>query len=156
MDGGAWRLQSLGSLRVKHDWATSLSLFSFTHWRRKWQPTPVFLHGEFQGWGSLVGCRLWGRTDWCDLAAAAYLSVYMSVFVMGPLKEGYESNPGPHKESKCEKLPAKKVIELAGDRSTIWNVQAGKKTMTIVTVIEAVLAQAERIWSWFILFTSWP
>ena len=28
------------------------------HWRRKWQPTPVFLRGESQGWGSLVGCRL--------------------------------------------------------------------------------------------------
>ena len=33
------------------------------HWRRKWQPTPVFLPGEPQGWGSLVGCRLWGRTE---------------------------------------------------------------------------------------------
>ena len=33
------------------------------HWRRKWQPTPVFLPGEFQGWGSLVGCHLWGRTE---------------------------------------------------------------------------------------------
>ena len=32
-------------------------------WRRKWQPTPVFLPGESQGWGSLVGCRLWGRTE---------------------------------------------------------------------------------------------
>ena len=48
------RLQSMGSLRVGHDWATSLSLFTFMHWRRKWQPTPVFLPGEFQGWGSLV------------------------------------------------------------------------------------------------------
>ena len=37
------RLQSMGSLRVGHDWATSLSLFIFMHWRRKWQPTPVFL-----------------------------------------------------------------------------------------------------------------
>ena len=36
------RLQSTGLLRVGHDWATSLSLFTFTHWRRKWQPTPVF------------------------------------------------------------------------------------------------------------------
>ena len=36
-------LQSIGSLRVGHDRATSLSLFTFTHWRRKWQPTPVFL-----------------------------------------------------------------------------------------------------------------
>ena len=33
------------------------------HWRRKWQPTTVFLPGESQGWGSLVGCRLWGRTE---------------------------------------------------------------------------------------------
>ena len=56
-------LQSMGSLRVGQDWATSLSLFTFMHWRRKWQPTPVFLPGESQGWGSLVGCRLWGRTE---------------------------------------------------------------------------------------------
>ena len=57
------RLQSMGSLRVGHDWATSLSLFTFMHWRRKWQPTPVFLPGESQGQGSLMGCRLWGRTE---------------------------------------------------------------------------------------------
>ena len=43
--------------------ATSLSLFTFMHWRRKWQPTPVFLPGESQGRRSLVGCRLWGRTE---------------------------------------------------------------------------------------------
>ena len=52
----------LWRLRVGHDWATSLSLFTFMHWRRKWQPTPVFLPGEPQGRGSLVGCRLWGHT----------------------------------------------------------------------------------------------
>ena len=57
------RLQSIRSLRIGHDWATSLSLFTFMHWRRKWQPTPVFLPGESQGWGSLVGCCLWGRTE---------------------------------------------------------------------------------------------
>ena len=56
-------LQFMGSLRVGHDWATSLSLFTFMHWRRKWQPTPVFLPGESQGRGSLMGCRLWGRTE---------------------------------------------------------------------------------------------
>ena len=56
-------LQSMGSLRVGHDWTTSLSLLTFMHWRRKWHPTPVFLPGESQGWGSLVGCRLWGRTE---------------------------------------------------------------------------------------------
>ena len=48
------RLQSMGSWRVEHDWATSLSLFTSMHWRRKWQPTPVFLPGESQGQGSLV------------------------------------------------------------------------------------------------------
>ena len=56
-------LQSMGSRRVRHDWATSLSLFTFMHWRRKWQPTPVFLLREFQGRGSLVGCHPWGRTE---------------------------------------------------------------------------------------------
>ena len=57
------RLQSMGSPRVGHDSVTSLSLFTFMHWRRKWQPTPVFLPGESQGQRSLVGCRLWGCTE---------------------------------------------------------------------------------------------
>jgi len=48
------RLQSMGSRRVGHDWVTWLSLFTFMHWRRKWQPTPVFLPGESQGRGSLA------------------------------------------------------------------------------------------------------
>ena len=56
-------LQSMGSLGVGHDSATSLSVFTFMHWRRKWQPTPVFLPGESKGRGSLVGSRLWGRTE---------------------------------------------------------------------------------------------
>ena len=57
------RLQSMGSRRVGHNCVTSLSLFTFMQWRRTWQPTPVFLPGESQGWGSLVGCRLWGRIE---------------------------------------------------------------------------------------------
>ena len=66
------RLQSMGLLKVRHDWATSLSLFTFMHWRRKWQPTPVFLPGESQGRepGGLLSMgshRV--RHDWCDLAA---------------------------------------------------------------------------------------
>ena len=65
------RRQSMGLLRVGHDWATSLSLFTFMHWRRKWQLTPVFLPGESQGWGSLVGCRLWGRTE-SDMTEATW------------------------------------------------------------------------------------
>ena len=58
------RLQSIGLLRVGHDPVTSLSLFTFMHWRRKWQPTPVFLPRESQGQWSLMGCHLWGRTEW--------------------------------------------------------------------------------------------
>ena len=46
------RLQSMGSLGVGHNQATSLSLFTSMHWRRKWQPTPAFLPGESQGWGA--------------------------------------------------------------------------------------------------------
>ena len=68
------RLQSMGSQRVRHDWVTFLSLFTCMHQRGKWQPTPVFLPGESQGRGSLVGRRLWGCAvgqDWSDLAAAA-------------------------------------------------------------------------------------
>ena len=56
------RLQSMGSKSQ-----TQLSDFTFTfhfmHWRRKWQPTPVFLPGESQGRQSLVGCHLWGHTE---------------------------------------------------------------------------------------------
>ena len=55
--------QLWGFLEVRYHWVTSLSLFTFMHWRRQWQPTPGFLPGESQGRGSLVGCYLWGRTE---------------------------------------------------------------------------------------------
>ena len=57
------RLQSTKSLRIRHDWATSIWLFTFMHWRRKWQPIPVFFSRESQGQGSLVGCHLWGHIE---------------------------------------------------------------------------------------------
>ena len=41
---------------------TEVTSHACMHWRRKWQPIPVFLPRETQGWRSLVGCRLWGRT----------------------------------------------------------------------------------------------
>ena len=73
-------LQSMGSLRVRHNWETSLSLFTFMHWRRKWQPTPVFLPGKSQGLGEPGGLLSMGshrvRHDWCDLAAAAATPKY--------------------------------------------------------------------------------
>ena len=78
MIGGAWSAAVHGVTTVGHDWATSLSLFTFVHWRRRWQPTPVFLPGESQGrevwWAAVYGvaqsrtrlkqCRArchWGR-----------------------------------------------------------------------------------------------
>ena len=65
------RLQSMRLLSVRHDWATSLSLFTFMHWKRKWQPTPVFLPGESQGQRSLVGSRLRGCSE-SDTTEATY------------------------------------------------------------------------------------
>ena len=56
-------LQSVGSLRVEHDGATSLSLITLMHWRRQWQPTPVLLPRESHERRNLVGCRLQGRTE---------------------------------------------------------------------------------------------
>ena len=57
------RLQSMGLLRVWYDRATSLSLFTFMHWRRKWQPIPVLSPGKSHGWRSLVGYSPWGREE---------------------------------------------------------------------------------------------
>ena len=84
-------LQSMRSWRVGYNWATSLSLFTFMHWRRKWQPTPVFLPAGSQGQGSLVGCRLWGRTesDRSDLkAAAAFTTCILHQILSDLSKEG--------------------------------------------------------------------
>ena len=61
MDGGAWwaAVQGVAKSRIR----LSDFTFTFMHWRRKWQPTPVFLLGEFQGRGSLGGCHLWSHTE---------------------------------------------------------------------------------------------
>ena len=58
MNGGAWQAAVHRIAKSR----TRLSDFTFTHWRRIWQPTPGFLPGESQRQRSLVGCRLWGRT----------------------------------------------------------------------------------------------
>ena len=80
-------LQSMGSLGVGHDWATSLSLFTFMHWRRKWQPTPVFLPGESLGWGAwwaaVYEVHRVGH-DWSDLAAAAAVFWYRPQVIFSP------------------------------------------------------------------------
>ena len=63
MDGGARQAAVHGVAEGRTRLSDLFSLFTFMHWRRKWQHTPVFLPGESQGWRSLVGCRLWGRTE---------------------------------------------------------------------------------------------
>ena len=88
----------MGSQRVGHDWTTSLSLFTFTHWRRKWQPTPVFLPGESQGRWSLVGLPSMGSYrvghNWRDLAAAAAVVVVImewAYYVVGPMSSAFNA-----------------------------------------------------------------
>ena len=72
------RLQSMGSRRVGH--LLSDFTFTFMHWRRKWQPTPVFLPGESQGRRSLVGCHLWGRTE-SDMTEATQQQQQQKIFL---------------------------------------------------------------------------
>ena len=76
------RLQSMGSLRVRHDWETSLSLFTFMHWRRKWQPTPVFLPGESRDgearWAAIYGVTQgWTWLKW--LSSSSSVDFYHSL-----------------------------------------------------------------------------
>ena len=59
MDGRAWEAAVHGVANSQ----ARLSDFTFMHWRRKWQPPPVFLPGESQGQRNLVGCCQWGRTE---------------------------------------------------------------------------------------------
>ena len=74
------RLYSMGSLRVRYDWATSLSLFTLMHWRRRWHPTPVLLPGKSHGWRSLVGYSPWGPEE---LDTTEWLHFHFSLSCIG-------------------------------------------------------------------------
>ena len=78
-------LPSMGSQRVGHDWATSLSRFTFMHWRRKWQPAPVFLPRESRGGAEPGGLPLFMGShrvghNWSDSAAAAAEGILFCIF----------------------------------------------------------------------------
>ena len=105
-------LQSMGSQRVGHHWATSLSLFTLMHWRRQWQPTPMFLPGESQGGWSLVGCRLWGRTE-LDTTEAAWLSSSSSSSSW-IIKQG-------HSRKTSSSLSLSTLKPLCGSQQTVEN-----------------------------------
>ena len=81
--GEPGRLQSMGLQRVGHDWVTWLSLFTFMHWRRKWQPTPVFMPRKSHGLRSLVGYSPWGHkesdmTEWLHFTSHAWLNALLT------------------------------------------------------------------------------
>ena len=105
MDGGAWWAAVHGFANSQ----TQLSDFTFMHWRRKWQPTPVFLPGESQGWRSLVGHHLWGHTE-SDITEATYQPT--PVFWPGKF-HGLDS-PWGRKESDMTEQPSL-------DYSHLWN-----------------------------------
>ena len=76
-------LQSMGLRRVGHDWATSLSLFTLMHWRRKWQPTPVFSPGESQGrgawWAAVYGvAQSWTWQKWLSSSSSYHTAKWVS------------------------------------------------------------------------------
>ena len=75
-------LQSMGLLRVRHNRVTSLSLFTFVHWRRKWQPTPVFLHGEPRDggawWAAVYGVtQSWTRLKYLSSNSSKYVNLFL-------------------------------------------------------------------------------
>ena len=94
-------LQSMGSLRVGHYWSTSLSLFTFLHWRRKWQPTPVTLAWKIPGTGEPGGLPSMGSHrfghDWSDSAAAATVNNLgpRRPFSLGTCRWGREPDCAP-------------------------------------------------------------
>ena len=139
------RLQSMGLRRVRQDWVTSLSLFTFLHWRRKWPPISVFLPGESHGWepGGLLsmGSHRVGH-DWCDLAPAAAVSVSPSVkwgddflIVKGLVKIGWDNACVPfqvgcalaeidhthiHYRIRENEFPNLIGLEIVGDKGPHW------------------------------------
>ena len=107
------RLQSMGSLRVGHDWVTSLSFFTFMHWRRKWQPTPVFLPGESQGWGSLMAAvygvsQSWTQLKWLSSSSSSSkvqkFEKELKIPKFIPIPSLIYNTNGPPTFSSCENL----------------------------------------------------
>ena len=88
----------MGLLGVGHDWVTSLPLFTFMRWRRTWQPPPVFLPGDSQGQGSLVGC-VYGvaqsrtRLKWLSSSSSNHLQLKARTQFTCPRKEQVSSAP---------------------------------------------------------------
>ena len=80
MDGGTWWAAVHGVAMSRARLSDFTFTFTFLHWRRKWQPTPLFLPGESQGWRSWWA-SVYGvarvRHDSSDLAVAAAAFFYI-------------------------------------------------------------------------------
>ena len=124
-------LQSMGSLRVRRNRATSLSLSTFIYWRRKWQPTPVFLPGEYQGRRSLIGCSPWGRTE-SDTTEATQQQQQM-VKNLPPVKETWVWSLSQEDPLKKEMTPTSSILawEIPW---TVQPVHGGLQSMGLQTI----------------------
>ena len=125
------RLQSMGSWRVRHNWATSLSLFSFMHWRRQWQPTPVFLPEESQEWGSwwipvygVAQSRTWLKrlSSTSNSSKVIIISPVFAEQETGELKQVGSSHPACQRPSRYAKqiFYSKSVISFTTGISMPW------------------------------------
>ena len=96
---------AMSSIPVVSTTVYSLSLFTFMHWRRKWQPTPVFLPGESQRRGSLVGCGLWGRTE-SDTTEATQQHIYIKslhrLLILFPKWDEFPNLSPTHNSAKLQ------------------------------------------------------
>ena len=107
--GEPGRLQSMGLQRVGYDWATSLSLFTFLHWRRKWQPTPVLLPGESQGWGAwwaavygVAQSRTWLKRLSSSSSISSAVSMKSLEPEEGQCSQGKENSKSYSLSQKCK------------------------------------------------------
>ena len=128
------RLQSMGSQRVRHDRVTSLSLFTFMHWRRKWQPTPVFLPGESQGRGSLVHVQMWSLglkegwalKNWC-FQIGVKEKILESPLDCKEIKQSILKKINP--EYSLERLMLKLKLQYSGH--LMWRDDSLEKTLVL-------------------------
>ena len=104
-------LQSMGLRRVGHDWATSLSLFTFMHWRRQWQPTPMFClenpRDGGAGWAAVYGVTQ-SRTQPKRLSSSS--SMYC---VQGPVQGLSQHLPLRNNHMEWVLLPGRKLLREA-------------------------------------------
>ena len=124
MDGGAWWAAVHGVAKSRTRLSDFLSLFTFMHWRRQWQPTPVFLPGESQGWGSLVGSlpsmgSQRAGHDRSDLVVVVVTGYYQNML---PLRQHTPSasatKKSPSSSSSQELLPTRHGDE--GGAQVVW------------------------------------